>query len=163
MRRLLIDYRTLRELLEDYARYCQPGEVWLRDSSGDHEPRELLHSLSSKELSARMSGFDAGDGRPTRITTRISGFFSSREQDYELIWSSERQGWTETASSGSRTIHYFVPRHCLSDPPYTVEGMLVALCKRNWTANDEPFWPTDPRYSRCKMCQKRYDEINAKQ
>jgi len=161
MRRLLIDYRSLSELLEDYARYCQPGEVWLRDSSGDHEPRDLLRSLSSQELSARMVGLNAGGGRPTRITTRVSGFFSSSDHDYELIWSPDRQGWGEPPSSGSRTIHYFVPRRYLTDPPYTAEGMLVALCKRNWTSNDEPFWPTDPKYSRCKTCQKRFDELTA--
>src|SRR5258706_7448444 len=128
MRRLLIHYRTLRELLEDYALYCQPGEVWLRDSAGDHEPRDLLQSLSSKHISALISGINSGGGQPKRITTRISGLFSSSEHDYELIWSPDRQGWGEPPSSGSRTVHYFLPRRFFADPPDISEGLLIALC-----------------------------------
>jgi hypothetical protein len=159
MPRALIDYRTFKELVADYACYCRRGEVWFRDSSGDHAPHDLLHTLRSKELSARIIGFNAQGDQPTRLTVRVSGFFSSRNHEYELIWSPDRQGWGDPPSSGSRTIHYFVPRHSLTDPPYTSEGMLVSLCKRNWMTNDEPFWPTDPKYSRCKTCQKRLDEI----
>lgn len=161
MRRLLSDYPTLRDLLTDYSRYCKPGEVALRDSAGDHAPSDLLNSLSSKELGARIVGINAGGGNPTEITTRISGFFSSSEHRYAVIWSRERHGWAEPPSSGSRTVHYFVPRHRMTDPPYCADEMLVALCKRNWTNNDSPFWPTDPKYDFCKTCRKRYDDFIA--
>lgn len=150
MRRLLIDYRTLRDLLNDYSRYCQPGEIIFRDAAGDHTPADLLRSLASRELAARIVGIRAGGGTPDEITTRVSTLFSSHEHRCTLIWARNRHGWTEPLP-GSRTVHYFVPD--------TAEGRLVALCKRNWTSNNEPFWPPDPKYARCKTCEQNLDEF----
>lgn len=130
MRRLLIDYSTLGDLLNDYSRYCQRGEIIFRGAAGDHSPADLLPCLASRELAAPIVGIRAGGGTPDEITTRVSTLFSSHEHRYALICARERHGWTEPLP-GSRTVHYFVPD--------TAEGRLVALCKRNWTLNNEPF------------------------
>ena len=48
----ILDYRTLEELLLDYAAHTSPGDVILRDAHGDHHPSQLLQQLSERELHA---------------------------------------------------------------------------------------------------------------
>ena len=162
MGRLLIDYQTFGELLADYTSFCPEGDVWLFDGEKSFYPSTLLGS-GGDLLKARITEIKSGGTTPTVISIEMKGLFSKKRMEYQIIWSPDRQGWGEPPSSGSKTIHYFVPRNYMDDPPYTAEGMLVSLCKRNWTSNENPFFPQDDKYQRCKTCTKRLEAIIAQQ
>jgi hypothetical protein len=162
MGRLLIDYRNFGDLLSDYSTYCPEGDVWLVSGGQSFYPSALLKS-SGDLLKAKIVEIRGSGDAPTVISIEQKGLFSKKTSEYEIVWSSDRQGWGEPPSSGSKTIHYFVPRTYMEDPPYTAEGMLVSLCKRNWISNENPFFPEDDRFQRCKTCTKRLEAIVAQQ
>jgi hypothetical protein len=153
----LIDYRTLGEMLEAYAPYCRDGELLIHDGSFGKSPKDWLASLSSKEKSASITEI-ASDATGTRITVTIPGWFSKESRTYRFLWSSDRNGWAFPNTLG-RTVHYFISKSKMEDPPYCGDDMLVALCKRNFRHNSEPFFPVDPKWQICKTCSKRLQEI----
>jgi hypothetical protein len=149
MPRTLIDYRTLRELLDDYAERCEPHEVRLRDAKGDHAPADLLARLRPGELDAPLTRLASEGGNPAEITFRFPG----GDHTYAVIWFAERYGWTRRPFG--RTVHFYAPRSWIKNPPYCGATMLVSLCKRSFMRNEDPFWGEDvPDY--CKTCSDRY-------
>lgn len=153
----LLDYQTLDQLLRDYATHSQPGDVVLRDATGDHQPAELLRSLSASDLRGRIVEI-GGDYGESWIVAQSASLFSGTRKRYSIHWSPDRQGWAFPNGFG-RSIHYFVPRHYLDDPPLSGEGMLVSLCKRNYLETSHMFRPPDPKYSVCKTCERTLDKL----
>lgn len=153
-RRTLREYRTFRELLDEYAALCQPQEVAFRDAAGDYRPAEMLTTLSAGDLDAPIIGVAEFTKSPNEITLRFS---DGSEPRYFVIWSPERYGWT-VPPYGSRQVHFVVPWEWLKDVPFDARTMLVSLCRRQIMANEYPFWPVeDPKY--CKTCTARYEDF----
>jgi hypothetical protein len=153
----LLDYDTLRQLLLDYAAHTKRGDVVLRDSTGDHEPQQLLQQLASRDLEARIVRIE-GDGGETSITTRTKSWLGGVERRFSIYWSADRQGWAFPNGFG-HSIHYFVPKHYLNNPPFCGDAVFVSLCKRSFIETSFMFRPPDPKYSVCKVCQQRFDEL----
>ena len=153
---ILGDYKTIGELLAILAKHCTDEEVQIVCQSMSRCPRDWIASLSRKERNARIERISGGGGKPDQITVRIPGLFGSKRATYEIVWSPNREGWA--CPLGGRTVHYFIPKHRMADPPYCGDGMLVSLCKRNFFDNLSPFFPVDPKYSICKTCTKRIQE-----
>lgn len=157
MLRFLKTSQPFKECLELLSHHVPAGEVHFRDLTGDHEPHKLLQSLSSIELKARITQIESIGSNFTRITILISGLFSSSKRAYEIIWSSERQGWTHPHGMG-KSVHYYVPGHYIPQER-TSPGMLISLCKRSRASYEEPFFPkAGPR---CKTCQTALNELTA--
>ena len=139
------NYRTIRDMLTAYAKYCQRGEVDLRDATGSHEPADLLASLSRAELDAHILTVSGNGVDPDEIIARSE---DGTERLYRRAWSPDRMAWAKP-SAESRIVHFFMPRHP------TNGAVLFSLCKRSCLANCAPFWPEEnPQY--CKRCTQLY-------
>ncbi len=64
-----------------------------------------------------------------------------------------------TPTDSGRSVHYFVPKHYLDNPPDYGDGVLISLCKRMFLPTTHLFRPVDPKYSICKTCDRTYHEL----
>ena len=150
------EHPQLRDCLLELTTKCRLGDVVIRGESEEHGPAEWLQILNNKELNARLKGYEAGP-HGEWITAEVRSLFSTRILRFSIHWSAEREGWAFPNGAG-RTVHYFVAKHRVSDPPYCGAGMLVSLCKRSFLSNSGPF-VTDPKYAVCKTCTERFHEM----
>ena len=146
------DAETVGQLLLELRRVTEGGEVQLSNESGVHEVAELIETLPSEVLNARITTRGGGYGGEY-IEAQVSGFLKSRAVAFRFNWSSTRRGWSGDWPAANM-LHYYVPKNEISDPPYCSDGMLVSLCKRSFYGCDRPFHRND-QARRCSICLER--------
>ncbi len=149
---------TIGEVFKHYVQYCEPWEVAFTQNGKTRSPQEWLNTLDEDSLNSVITE-SVGDDQGDRFTAVRKTLFGTTRMTFSRHWHPDRHGWY---SIDNRPAHYFVPRHWMNDPPYTSDGMLIALCKRNWIGNYCPFYPIDPNKKLCKTCDKRHAEWNEK-
>ena len=159
MRFSLWDHRTFGALFSHYSQFCEPWELSFNNGQKTASPHDWLQSLDAATLSAPICEYQ-GDNTGSRFTAEVKRFLHTARITFSISWHSDRHGWADSGP-GSRTVHYFVPRAWMTDPPYTGEGMLISLCKRNWIRNDSPFYTVDPSRALCKTCAQHHENWNS--
>lgn len=145
---------TLWEMLTALAQNAT-GEVWVSDDDGTHEPGRLLALLSHDALEGKIAECGSDEiGEYVGIQT--SGLFGERVRVYRIIWSPTREGWA--GDRGGTTLHYFIPKTAMREPPHCGDKMLVSLCKRAFQRSTSPMH-RNHMAKRCSRCLERRGTI----
>ncbi len=139
---------TLRQMLMSLAAVVAPGELWFYDGVTSSEPSQLLVTLPRAALDAKIVT-RGSDGSGEYIETQTPGIFSGSKTTYRLVWSPNREGWA--CWPGANTMHYFIPKTAIENPPYCSDGMLVSLCKRDFYSGQSPMHRS-VEAKRCALC-----------
>lgn len=143
---------TVGDLLAELCRVSSEGEVMLSDHAGEYTPAQLAAGLPREILAAQIICWGS-EGGTEFIQARVSRVFGKQDVAYRILWSPHRRGWA-CDFPGAKTLHYFVPKSEMSDPPYCGDGMLVSLCKRAFCDGGGPFHQNDAA-TRCRTCLDR--------
>lgn len=157
----LWEHTTLESLLRHYADFCEHWEITISDGITSGSPHDLLESLDTEWLTTQITEYRS-DANGSHYTVMLKKLFGVQSRTFTSIWHQERHGWSDSGS-GSKAVHYFVPRSWIVNPPHTADGMLVSLCKKAWIANDSPLYPVDHRRTFCRVCTSHHENWNSQQ